>query len=97
MEGRHAKKETFTWQKPEEPEVISYEPPKEEWFLARIHTLERENVQLRAELEKRAEWYGMGKDAFDARHNEMADEIAKLRDENTRLRTALIREAIRDV
>ena len=97
MEGRHAKKETFTWAKPEAPKVISYEPPKEEWFLARIHTLERENVKLRAELEKRAEWYGMGKDAFDARHNEMAEEIAKLRDENTRLRTALIREAIRDV
>ena len=97
MEGRRAKKETFTWAKPEAPEVISYDPPKDDFYKARISALEAENMKLRAELEKRAEWYGMGKDAFDARHNEMADEIAKLRDENTRLRTALIREAIRDV
>ena len=96
-DAKHAKKEAFTWVKPEEPEVISYEPPKEEWFLARIHTLEKENVKLRAEIEKRAEWYGMGKDAFDARHEEMAAELTRLREENSRLKEAFVREAIRDV
>lgn len=95
--AKHAKKDAFTWVKPEEPKVISYDPPKEEWLLARINTLARENTQLRAELEKRAEWYGMGKDAFEKNYNELADENARLREENGRLKSALIREAIRDV
>ena len=95
MEGKHAKK--FVWETPEAPKVISYEPPKEEWYKARIRTLEKENLQLRNELEKRAEYYGMGKDAFEKNYNDIADENAKLRDENERLKAALIREATRDV
>lgn len=88
----------FTWDKPiQEPIKLSYEPPRDEFYKARITTLEQENVKLREELEKRAEWYGMGKDAFDARREEMSEEITKLKEENSRLRAALIREAIRDV
>ena len=98
MEARHAKQEmSFSWVQPEEVEHISYEPPKDDFYKARISTLERENAQLRAELEKRAEWYGMGRNAFDDRQRELVDEISKLRDENSKLKTALIREAIRDV
>ena len=97
-DARHAKKDNFKWGMPVvQPEVISYDPPKDEWFKARISTLERENRELREEIEKRAEWYGMGKDAFEKNYNELADENARLREENDRLKTALIREAIRDV
>lgn len=94
--GKHDKSE-FTWQKPTEPEVITYDPPKDDFYKARISALEKENLKLRAEIEKRANWYGMGKDAYDAKHQELIEENQKLVDENLRLRTALIREAIRDV
>lgn len=88
----------FTWGAPiQEPIQISYDPPKDDFYKARISALEKENLKLRAEIEKRANWYGMGKDAFDARHEELCEELSKLREENSRLRTALIREAIRDV
>lgn len=76
---------------------FSWDAPADEFYKARISTLEKENLRLREELEKRAAWYGMGKEAFDARHKELVDENQKLVDENMRLRTALIREAIRDV
>lgn len=81
----------------EYPERISYDPPRDEFYKARISALEKENLKLRAEIEKRANWYGMGKDAFDARHKELVEELETLREENLRLRDALIREAIRDV
>ncbi len=92
--GKHDK---FNWQMPtEEPAVITYEPPKDDFYKARISTLEKENLQLRAELEKRANWYGMGKDAFDARRRELVEENQRLTEENIKLREALIREAIRE-
>ena len=88
----------FTWGTPiQEPFQISYDPPKDDFYKARISALEKENLKLRAEIEKRANWYGMGKDAFDAKHQELIEENQRLVDENLRLRTALIREAIRDV
>ena len=93
--GKHDK---FNWQMPtEEPAVITYEPPKDDFYKARISTLEKENLQLRAELEKRANWYGMGKDAFDVRQKELVEENQRLTEENIKLREALIREAIREV
>ena len=81
----------------EYPERISYDPPRDEFYKARISALEKENLKLRAEIEKRANWYGMGKDAYDAKHQELVEELETLREENLRLRDALIREAIRDV
>lgn len=93
--AKHARP-NFNWEAPE-IEVMKYDPPRDDFYKARISTLERENAQLREELEKRAEWYGMGKDAFDARHKELVEELETLREENLRLRDALIREAIRDV
>lgn len=76
---------------------FSWSVPADDYYKARISALENENEKLRNELKKRAEWYGMGKEAFDARRRELVDENQKLVDENVRLRTALIREAIRDV
>jgi hypothetical protein len=88
----------FTWGAPiQEPVKISCDPPKDDFYKARISALEKENLKLRAEIEKRANWYGMGKDAYDAKHQELVEENQRLVDENLRLRTALIREAIRDV
>lgn len=94
--GKHDK---FNWQMPqtEQPAVISFDPPKDEFYKARISALEKENLKLREEIEKRANWYGIGKDAFDARHEEMAAELARLREENSRLKEAFVREAIRNV
>lgn len=91
--GKHDKT-NFEWT---EPVVINYEPPKDDFYKARISTLERENFELHKEIEKRAKWYGMGKDAFDARHEELANEVTRLREENEKLRKALVREAISNV
>lgn len=94
--GKHDK---FQWQMPQtiEPEVISFDPPKDDFYRARISALEKENLKLREEIEKRASWYGMGKDAFDARHEEMIAELTKLKEENIKLKKAFVREAIRNV
>ncbi len=94
--GKHDK---FQWQMPQtqQPEVISFDPPKDDFYKARISALEKENLKLREEIEKRASWYGMGKDAFDARHEEMIAELAKLKEENIKLKKAFVREAIRNV
>ena len=94
--GKHDK---FNWQMPQtqQPEVISFDPPKDDFYKARISALEKENLKLREEIEKRANWYGIGKDAFDARHEEMAAELTKLREENSKLKKAFVREAIRNV
>ena len=94
--GKHDK---FNWQMPqtEQPAVISFDPPKDDFYKARISALEKENLKLREEIEKRASWYGMGKDAFDTRHEELTAELTKLREENSKLKEAFVREAIRNV
>lgn len=76
---------------------ISYEVPADDYYKARIATLEQANAELKAELEKRATWYGMGKDAFDQRQRELVDENQRLVEENHRLREALIKEVIKNV
>ena len=94
--GKHDK---FNWQMPQtqQPEVISFDPPKDDFYKARISALEKENLKLRAEIEKRANWYGIGKDAFDERQRELVEEAEKLRAENSKLRIALINAEIRNV
>ena len=95
--GKHDKTE-FRWTTPTvEPETISYDPPKDDFYKARITTLEKENRKLREELDNRAKWYGTGKDTFNEKLTELHKENEKLADENWKLRNALIREAIRDV
>lgn len=81
----------------EYPERISYDPPRDEFYKARIRTLERENSQLREKLEKNAGYYGIGRDMFETRMTELQHDNDRLRDENAKLQQALIREAIRDV
>lgn len=91
-------KNNFEWKAPKiEPAVITYDPPKDDFYKARIRTLEKENLELRAEMEKRGEWYGMGKESFEKLYKEVSAENDRLRDKIMRLEQALIREAIRDV
>ena len=82
---------------PWERTVLSYDPPTDEFYKARINTLEAENAKLRADLEKRAEWYGIGKDAYDQKMQELSEENAKLCEENWKLRNALIEVELRHV
>ena len=82
---------------PWERTVISYDPMPDEFYKARISTLEKENAKLRADLEKRAEWYGIGKDAYDQKMQELNEENAELVEENLKLRSALISAEIRNV
>ena len=47
------KKAKFGWQDPEEQiKVISFDPPKDDFYKARINTLERENLSLRQKIEE---------------------------------------------
>lgn len=95
--GKHDKTE-FRWTAPAvEPEKISYDPPKDEYYKARITTLEKENRKLREELDNRAKWYGTGKDVFDEKLTELHKENERLADENWKLRNALIAADIRNV
>lgn len=89
-------KHDFKWTTPETAH-ISYDPPKDDFYKARIATLERENAELHRKIEKNAELYGMGKDAIDTVLKELNEENDKLRDRVTRLEIALIRSEIRDV
>ena len=82
---------------PWEREVLSYDPPTDEFYKARISTLEKENAKLRTDLEKRAEWYGMGKDVFAEKMKELENENAELVEENLKLKSALIAAEIRNV
>ena len=60
--GKHYKKETnFQWEAPELPKkeekkeavvTISYDPPKDEFYKARIRTLEKENCSLNETLDE---------------------------------------------
>ena len=76
--------------------TISYDPPTDEFYKARINTLEAENAKLRADLEKRAEWYGIGKDAYDQKMQELSEENAKLCEENHNLMIILAKAELRN-
>lgn len=87
--GKHDKTE-FRWATPAvEPEKISYDPPKDDFYKARINALEKENRKLREQLEKRAVWYGAGKEAYDEKMSELYEENKKLRKENRMLSRAI--------
>ena len=95
--GKHDKTE-FRWAAPTaEPETISYDPPKDEYYRARITTLEKENKKLREQLEKRAVWYGAGKEAYDEKMSELYEENKRLRKENRMLNRAIGRVIIESV
>lgn len=95
--GKHDK-DNFEWKAPKiEPVVINYDPPKDDFYKARIRTLEKENIELRVEMEKRSSECRVGKRMFEKRYEEVSAENDRLRDKIMRLEQALIREAIRDV
>lgn len=95
--GKHDK-DNFEWKTPKiEPVVINYDPPKDEYYKARISALEKENAKLHEKLEQNANFYGMGKETFEKLYKEVSAENDRLRDKIMRLEQALIREAIRDV
>ena len=57
--GKHYKKETnFQWEAPKIPEKreavieISYDPPRDDFYKARIRTLEKENCSLNETLDE---------------------------------------------
>jgi len=76
---------------------LSFEPASDDFYRARINTLEKENEHLKAELEKRASYYSMGRDQFDKYCKEISDENDKLREKVMKLERALLREVTKDV
>lgn len=76
---------------------FKWENPREEFYKERIAKLEKENQRLRAEIERKATAYGMGKDAFEEHFRVLDTENDELRSRVMRLEKALIREATRDV
>lgn len=90
-------KHDFKWATEEEIRKLSYEPPKDDFYKARIATLERENAALRDQMEKRSEFYGMGKQSFEKLYKEVSEENDRLRDRVARLEIALVNSEIRDV
>ena len=61
----------------------------DDFYRARIARLERENSSLREQLEKRAVWYGAGKEAYDEKMSELYEENKRLRKENRMLNRAI--------
>ena len=52
----------FKWGAPiQEPVKISYDPPKDDFYKARISALEKENLKLRAEI---SEWMEQPEDVL---------------------------------
>ena len=94
--GKHDKP-NFKWEKPEGPgvavEKISYDPPKNEWYEARIRTLEKENADLNRELEAMKK----NVDRLYGAIAEMNETTAELDAENAKLKAALVRAALREV
>ena len=102
--GKHDKKEE---QKPE----FKWEPPKDEWYKARITELKAENARLRAELNKKDEHITVFEktvDFQDERYTdccneyrqilkEKDDEIAALNMQINMLKEAVVNGALREV
>lgn len=90
--GKHDKPTTFQWETPE-VKVYRYEPPKDEFYKARITTLEKENRELSKEVEA-------------LEHNELKlqgvigeykDEIDALKIKVKMLEDAVLKAALREV
>ena len=74
--GKHDKKEQQT--------VFRWEPPKDEWYKARISTLEKENDRLRQDLDEREKCIGVYEltvDHQDEIHSGIIAEYKDLLDE----------------
>ena len=102
--GKHDKKE-------EQKVKYNWEPPKDEWYKARITALKEENERLRAELNKKDEHITVFEktvDFQDERYTdccneyrqilkEKDDEIAVLQGKINMLKEAVVNGALREV
>lgn len=77
--------------KHDKTEMVTASIMPNEWYEARIKTLERENLDLHKEMQ--AVEYGA--EMKDGIINELRSEIDELRAQNERLRDAIIREVTR--
>ena len=95
----------FTWGAPtQEPVKISYDPPKDDFYKARISTLERENYELREKVRELEIEVGRAEQIIDHDEEitngliaEYKDEIDDLKLQNEELKEALVRAALREV
>ena len=103
--GKHDKEATFKWGRPEVEAVkITYEPPRDDFYKARISTLERENYELRQRVRQLEIEVGRAEQIIDHDEEitngliaEYKDEINDLRLQNEELKEALVRAALREV
>ena len=103
--GKHDKETNFKWEKPEVEAVrISFDPPKDDFYKARISTLERENYELRQRVRQLEIEVGRMEQIVDHDEEitngliaEYKDEIDDLKLQNEELKEALVRAALREV
>ena len=103
--GKHEKQTNFKWGGPEVKAVkITYEPPKDDFYKARISTLERENYELREKVRELEIEVGRAEQIIDHDEEitngliaEYKDEIDDLKLQNEELKEALVRAALREV
>lgn len=97
--------------KHEEKVVFKWEPPKDEWYKARITELKTENARLRAELDEKERSIGAYEQTVDYQDemhtgvlneykqmlDEKDDEIAALNMQINMLKEAVVNGALREV
>ena len=90
--GKHDKV-TFKW-----------EPSKEDYYKERINSLEKQNEDLRAQIKKLQDALGNmelciehGENISQGINNELKAEIEELKEQNERLKEALVKSALREV
>lgn len=106
------KQTSFRWGSPEEQiKVISFDPPKDDFYKARINTLERENLALHKKIEELEKNIGIAEIAMehqetvcDGISNELNeiidqknDEIEVLKGQIRMLKEAIVKGALREV
>ena len=106
------KQASFRWESPEEQiKVISYDPPKDDFYRARINTLERENLALHKKIEELEKSIGIAEIAMEHQEtisdgisnelneiiNEKDDEIEVLKGKIKMLEAAIVKGALREV
>ena len=90
--GKHDKEASFHWEKPE-VKVIRYDQPKDEFYKARITTLEKENQELNREVEALEKNEQMLQGCI----GEYKDEIDALKLKVKMLEDAIVKAALREV
>lgn len=102
----------FRWGSPEEQiKVISFDPPKDDFYKARISTLEKENLKLNERINELEKSIGIAEMAMEHQEtvcdgisnelneiiNEKDDEIEVLKERIKILEAAIVKGALREV